>query len=881
MDLERSFLNEANELLERISEDVLIFESDPKNEEYINRIYRAAHTLKGSANLYGYSGIATITHFLESLLDDIREGLSQMQPSLADLLLDSFDQVKVLVDRLANGMEDPQSDPEIIRRLSQWLDKDNLPKKDSDPSSVSLLFEDTHRWKDIVYQAMEGKAALDLSSYFTRADVASFREYETDSILDDTFSQLEKVIVGVIRTQKPGKQTLIKMRDSIQKMEEIIDSLPMIDGVKQVFSHLFTSLLILEFHLVRLIGNGEPKPTWWKELWTSWLDLLRELKSGQIPEGSYDLALDIWELCQTDAIGEETQEEEEQEVFGTLLSPPTLEEEEINDLFRSDQEEKQEAFVSLLSPPTTEEKEQSNLGQCSEVAASMAVASISRISAESTQPSQKMAEKLLVEQIYYLAPKGRPIIERWSLARRIMNQCALVLNDSELLYLTEQDAPDISQLKLRVKEYPNPSNLTEKPDYTVSDDGEMTEQDFKGRKKESRAEQGETERILRIEQGKIDHLMELIGELTIAKNAFPYMIRKLSQEHHLPGLARELKEKYAMIDRISKELQDTIVDVRMLPLSSVFSKFNRFARDLARQSKKKIHLEISGEETTLDKTLVETLSEPLIHLVRNAIDHGLESVEERIQKGKTAEGLLQLHAWREGNRVYIEVTDDGRGINSALIRRKIQQLDLASDDQMEQMKEEDLLNYIFHPGFSTAEEITSLSGRGIGMDAVQNNIRQMQGNVQVFSRPDQGTTVRLELPLSLTMTHILQIIVDGHLYGIPLDQVQETVKVDHQDIQMMQGQRMIVLRDRLFPIVSLKHYLGYSVELDSPRDSRSIYLVILKDGVSLEVDSFVGQQEVVIKPLDQSLRHLNYLSGASISGDGTIILILNGKVINI
>ncbi|HZG77818.1 MAG TPA: chemotaxis protein CheA, partial [Paenibacillus sp.] len=584
--------------------------------------------------------------------------------------------------------------------------------------------------------------------------------------------------------------------------------------------------------------------------------------NGAVPARFSDVVLDVWELCKPRAPAKPE--------FGTLLAPRTFESP------FADEEESAPAPVAPI---------QRTRGEADAIA---------------PPDLAPLAGRLVVEQLHFLAPKGRPLIERWELARTLLRRCAEALRDDALLALAAAPAPDLAALNERANRYvegppkasPQPAAATRlaesaRPETaSARGAGEAAPQPQSVSASAAPAAApaaasaaSEAEQIIRVETGKVERLMELIGELAVARNAFPFMIGKLRAPNDALSVAAELKEKYAVLDRITRDLQDAIVDIRMLPVSFVFNKFHRFVRDMARQSGKRIRLAFEGEETTLDKTLVEAISDPLIHLIRNAIDHGVEPAEERERTGKPPEGLLRISAFREGNRVVLEVFDDGAGVDTERIREKLRTSGELPEERLAALTHQELVACVFRSGFSTAEEVTTLSGRGVGMDAVKRAIRRLQGDVGIRSERGAGTTVRIELPLTLSMTHILQVSVGDNAYGIPLEQIEETLRVSPGDVRTMQGEPVVILRDTVYPIVDLRAYLSLPEAEAGAAAGDASYLVILGNGIALRVDGLSGQQEVVVKPPEDCFKHLAYLAGASILGDGTVLLILNGNAI--
>jgi two-component system chemotaxis sensor kinase CheA len=377
---------------------------------------------------------------------------------------------------------------------------------------------------------------------------------------------------------------------------------------------------------------------------------------------------------------------------------------------------------------------------------------------------------------------------------------------------------------------------------------------------------------IRVDESKVDYLMALAGELVVTCNALLYVARKVEGEYGLAEVAGELKEQHAGLDRLVRELQDAVMDMRLLPASYLFRKFPRMVRDLARELGKEVELRLEGEETEIDKAVMEAVGEPMVHLVRNAIDHGLEPVEERLAQGKEARGTITLRALREGSKMLLEVEDDGRGIDVERVREKAVSVGLVSAEEATTLTEEQLIEFLFAPGFSTTEEVTEVSGRGVGMDAVRAVVHSLGGSVKIKTTPGSGTRVRMELPLTLATSRVLLVVQDGRKYGLPIADVREMVKVRPDDLASMQGKRIAVIRGELMPVLFLGEFFG---EDRKETGDEELCLVILTSGFALVVDDFLGQEDVVLKSLPAGFGSGSCFAGAAILGDGSILLVLD------
>lgn len=387
-----------------------------------------------------------------------------------------------------------------------------------------------------------------------------------------------------------------------------------------------------------------------------------------------------------------------------------------------------------------------------------------------------------------------------------------------------------------------------------------------------------TSSTIRVDHEKLDHLMNLIGELIINRNRFAMLARSLEEGHlDVQEVAQNLVETTDSMNRISDDLQDTIMNVRMVPVGTVFSRFPRLVRDLSRKSDKQVELVMEGEDTELDKSVVEVIGDPLVHMIRNSVDHGLENKEERAHTGKDPVGKVFLRAYHRGNSVAIEVEDDGKGIDPDRIKESALKKGIITQEQASQMDEREALELIFAPGFSSAEKITDISGRGVGMDVVRSNIKNLKGSVNVSSELGKGTKVTLILPLTLAIIDALMVMVSGNMYAIPLDAVSETTKLDANRLTDVNNRKALELRGEVLGIIEL----GEILELPSNQEEREqLPVVIINDNdrrLGLVVDKLLERQEIVIKPLGAYLNEfeLKGISGATIMGDGSVILILD------
>ncbi|EAY57801.1 MAG: putative signal transduction histidine kinase (CheA) [Leptospirillum rubarum] len=387
---------------------------------------------------------------------------------------------------------------------------------------------------------------------------------------------------------------------------------------------------------------------------------------------------------------------------------------------------------------------------------------------------------------------------------------------------------------------------------------------------------GESDQTIRVETSRLDNVMNLVGELVLGRNRLVRLSGDQSGLQDVQQQLKEISEAVAQLSRVTTDLQLAVIKTRMQPIRKVLGKFPRMVRDLSRKMGKEVRLELSGEETELDKSVIEEIGDPLVHIIRNAIDHGLESPEERQASGKPAEGVVRIGAYQEGNSIVIEVSDDGKGINVERVKQKAIERRLISGADADRMSEGELVNLIFLPGFSTAEKITDVSGRGVGMDVVRTNINKINGSVEVRTTPGAGSTFIIRLPLTIAIIQALMVTIGAEVYAIPLQTVVETVKITREEVKTLSGSDVLNLRDQVLPLLRLRD--EFKVPDTDPADPSRCYVVVVQLGsrlLGLVVDRLPYQEEVVIKSMGPLLSGIRGMAGATITGDGKVVLILD------
>ena len=381
------------------------------------------------------------------------------------------------------------------------------------------------------------------------------------------------------------------------------------------------------------------------------------------------------------------------------------------------------------------------------------------------------------------------------------------------------------------------------------------------------------EQTIRVEVKRLDHLMNLIGELVLGKNRLLKIYDDVEERYEGEKFLEELNQVVASISLVTTDLQSAVMKTRMLPIAKVFNKFPRMVRDLSRELNKDIELVMKGEETELDKSVIEELGDPLIHMIRNSCDHGIESKEEREKAGKNPKGIVELSAYHEGNQIVVEIKDDGHGMDPEFLKMKALDKGIVTEREINQMSNKEAFGLIFKPGFSTAKAVTGVSGRGVGMDVVKTNIEKLNGIIDIDSEFGKGSTFKLKIPLTLAIIQSLLVAVQEEYFAIPLSSVLETVRVPYEEIYTIEGRSVLKLRNEVLSLVKLSDIFGVEQVFESSEQAYVVIIGLAESKLGIVVDGLVGQEEIVIKSLGDYLQGIEGIAGATIRGDGRVTLI--------
>jgi two-component system chemotaxis sensor kinase CheA len=723
------FLEEADELLQELNQNLLELEKNPENDEIINNIFRAAHSLKSSAAFVGLNDLSDLAHKMENLLQGIRDKTNDITSDVVDVIFKCFDVISAVIEKISSGQAPDQDLKPLIDRINIVTDSSkksrNLKKEDYAPEKV----------------AKTGSAALKIS-----------------------FTKDESSII---------KQSLAEGGDCFEVSVDLESAAQM----KWVKAQLISTNLEKEGTIVKVIPS-------------------------------------------------------------------------IDDMIADDSISSFKVIIATFSP----------------------------VSAVSRGCNVDQLEKVEIKPISVVQQNGKQVLkigkafdDELFLNGKVSNEKPARSDEISVTGgdITFDDLPGNEDADEASDENDSADSLIAEEELDIFDRRQNNEPVINDRRK------GPVLKTVKVSIDKLDLLLNNVGELVIANSGFYRLYEEMRKFSELKGVANEFKNRMEQMSRIAKDLQTGIMKTRMVPVGQVFSRFNRLVRDLAKEHNKNVELIIRGEETELDKKVIDVIGEPLLHLIRNAVDHGIETKDERIKLGKNEMATITLNAYQGGNQIFVEISDDGRGLDLDAIKEKILEKKMSTPEMLVNMDEQDVYNFIFTPGFSTAKRITDISGRGVGMNVVKEIVNELNGNVAIETEKSMGTRFVLTFPLTLAIIPAIMVKVRHEVYAIPLSDVVETIKISTSDIATIEGHEVINLRGEILSLLRLNEFVNLKSSLGR---NQKIPVVVVGFGnrkIGLIVDSLEGKMEIVIKSLEQNYKNVEGLAGASILGDGSICLILD------
>jgi two-component system chemotaxis sensor kinase CheA len=871
------FLSETRDFLQGIGEKLMQLEQSPGDTGIMVELFRLVHTLKGNSGLFDFPEMTRVLHAGEDLMDAVRDTRIPYSQALADSLLDAMDFVGELCNEIeSTGSIDPSSTPAAMALANALRALTSAP---SEKASETPPLEAA-----AAAQATETSASCDLSgtpeeilmeAYRQRAggQPLHFLAYAPDEQCffqgDDPFftiRQVEETLWSHIAPREPWPAIAELDAYRCVLTFSILTSAPHADLVEH-FRYVPDQVEIVPVEaswLVRPVGISDGDTI--DEDFVS--DALKLLDSGNVA------ALRLAAQTMLGLTNPDLKASSALRWLVLVLKMHPTDHATARKLLQTLGCEELTDKPAALNPPVEAHPKPLPSEFTEALKASIAAQrAIVLLNDNSAWAKGRLKAAAVVLANCCRAAGDAAGAERYE---RALEQCLREGTSQALLdaMLTDQNRePPAATSMAR-------ADIVESPLGTASvEAGEIVEaQDVlkSGRRGEDAIVAAKS---IKVDQSKIDLLMNLIGEIVVAKNAMPYLAQRAEDEFGVRELSREIKAQHAVINRIAEEMQGAIMQVRMMPVSFVFQRFPRLVRDLSRKLNKEVQLLLEGEETEADKNIIEALADPLIHIVRNSLDHGIEAPEVRLASGKPAMGTLNIRASQEGDHVVIEIVDDGKGIDPAVIRRKAYEKGVIDEAGLERLSDREAVNLVFAAGFSTADTVSDLSGRGVGMDVVRTAVERVNGSIVLDSEVGKGTRIRIVLPLSMAITKVMIIESDGQTFGIPMEHVLETVRVPSQSIQTIKDKQVILLRGSVVPLAPLNTLLGMNVPPRQNDDGELAVLVtrIGGDAIGLIVDDFQESVDVIQKPLGGVLGTLSVYSGSALMGNGSVLMVLNVK----
>ena len=907
-----AFREEAKDLLAELDEALLALEAQPDDHDLIGRVFRAIHTIKGSGSTAGFKDIASFTHKVEEVFNEAREGRLRITPQITDLTLHACDLVGKLLESdqpQAYALEVEQ----LVSQLAEFSpDSLNSPTAQAQAAKAipaqgrfNIFFHPTpeifYSGNDPVNILSELAAMGECRLQTQAAEVPlldslepekCYLAWEIELITNRSETQIREVFAFVdegseVRVSASEYNESLSLRnratfpadslreffeESQEQLASVEDSLLALESnrsSRDLVNAMFRGLHNLKGNAGVLISEKEQPISRQHPLLyiqrighatESLVDELRSTDNFCLRDQQVELLFASFDLLKRQVVAFR-RERIDPVTDDLLLHKLGLERgafaEQAEPCEQSDQDDKWVLFFQTAAQCQEAMKSALNLAQTEPTASRAADKAYLRaaktfLSATRFVNISDLAN-VLEKQIALLDPiiaaKDAVPAQAWS---DLDADLSLI---SKALQNIERGKPDVQETNSSEKEKQSPNGA-------------------------SPATNGNAHNSIRVDQEKLEKLMRVAGELLVARSILPVLAKKIAALENQSGLSKEVRDAGAQISRIANDLQSTVMAIRMLPLRTVFQKFPRMVRDLARSLGKEINFTTQGEETELDKTVIEQIGDPLIHLVRNALDHGIETTGERKAQGKAERGEVKIVASNEGTQVVIQIIDDGRGLNAEVLKRKAVEKNRISEAEAKNMSDAQAYQLIFAAGFSTAEQVTDVSGRGVGMDVVLTNLNHLHGTIAIETRLHHGTTFTIKLPTSLMVSKGVLLQTNGQEFILPMGQTRDLVKVHRRQIRTFKCQRMAQIRGKIYPLTFLEDILnGPDSPADRSENQESEHCVAIIQNsdqhYGLIVDRFISEVEIIIKPLSNTLEGLKTYLGAAIMGDGRLVLVLN------
>ncbi|XGA79791.1 chemotaxis protein CheA [Halomonas sp. CH40] len=879
----QSFINEARDNLEVASRCLLALEKTPADSELLDELFRAMHTIKGASGLFdNLSDFSRLLHVIEDGLDKVRDHTLALTPELTDCIFDALDVATQWLDSIEASEALPASAPV---QLAEQLGALNQAFQAAPGGAPTATPEPS------VHIAPDTAAAVTLPAASAPLWVRELPDARRRALFEGYLAKAETSLLEVVFT--PPEECFFQGHDPLQSVKTL-DGLqalhitprepwPLLEAldpfrcvldirllaladevaVQHHFRYLAESLQVSTLPAEVLIHPEGEQGESDDELFVPFADEALPLAEAADWQALGQRLAPLRELC-----GERLYQHSIVHWLALALRLPAP---------------PQKVILGLLDALATgddyQPREPRQAGPLSQTASSEQPPTL-----EAADDHIAMVYQVLQQQVEVLQTSASEALFAPRLAaveeviRRMLGHLEQAPGagfEAALQAAREQQhsQPLASWLEGRLVPPAQPTSAAAPP-LAASKPAPSALPDRSSEPVEKAEKAHAPSHTIRVEQQRIDELMTLAGELVVAKNALPFLAKHASEGMTSKAVAKELTSHYANIDRIADRMQQAVMGARMVPLSVVFQRFPRLVRDMTRKLDKNAELVLEGEDVEADKHVVDHLADPLVHLVRNSLDHALESPAERQAAGKPAKGMIKLRAQALDDQVLIEVIDDGRGIDAEKLKHKAYQRGLIDEQKLDSITHQEALQLIFAAGLSTAEQVSDISGRGVGMDAVRTAVAASGGTISVASEPGKGSTLRILLPLSMAVARVMMVKIGEQDYGIAMTSIRETVRVPASAIHRIKRSENIVLRDKLIPLKRMRSLLGLEA---AEAGQEEAVLIVEHNGeqVGLVIDDFRQGMDIVQKPMEGIMAGYSLYSGSALMGDGRVLLIIN------
>ena len=913
------FIIEAKEHLETIEPNLLLLEKEPENTSLLNDIFRPMHSLKGASGFMGLNRMNGLAHRAENILDELRKGSMRVTTEIMDIILAATDLLRQIIDNIETT--NSEGDVETSHLITVI---DAIMAGETPPSLVAAGASESGGAAPGAGEGSEATDAAGEAGTPANADISAEGSDQRQSADVEMWLENRPVVTpyklvafgeGHLRDFiEEAKENVSNLSEQLLDLENDPESDSVINDLFRMFHNLKGNSGIIGYQEINILTHEAET-------------LLNNVRKHDFSVSSplIDLLLftvDVLEAlilridpstCEASPFdaGELVGQLQEAVAGGPISLPKSSLAATTEDTAATAAGEAEKPADMVSSSEDVAAFEETVCQQVANIA--MALDGLRKEGTNrecidalfrSLSSLKNACAFMNLEEIKVYSQRTADIVEKgretgldFEMMVDLLEQECAIVRDMIKDAIIKMRNPGLVAPAQPQNEAPQPAPAPKpapKPAAKPAANADAPEAAAPkpaspppvaepksapvAKQPQKEDQQPKASSTIRVDHEKLDHLMNVIGELIINRNRFSMLARQLEESssmEQVPALAQNLSETTYAMARISDDLQATIMKVRMVPVASVFSRFPRLVRDLARKSQKEVELVVEGEDTELDKSVVEVIGDPLVHLIRNSVDHGVEEESVRLAAGKAAKGTVYLRAFYKGNSVTIEIEDDGKGIDPEKMREVAIRKGLLTPEDAKQLDDREAMELIFAPGFSSAEQITDISGRGVGMDVVRTNIKSLKGSINIQSEIGKGTRFSLSLPLTLAIIDALMVNVAGNMFAIPLDAVSETTKIESHRLTDMKGRKAVTLRGEVLGIVSLAEILDLPCSM---KEQEILSVVIIQDNdrrLGIVVDTLHERQEVVIKPLGEYLGDIQGISGATIMGDGSVILILD------